>query len=157
MKHTCVLAPVVLALSMACYGQSDLPKQSEQSIPLPGAVSGTAVTPMPVQEAVNEALLANPEIRAQVRRLSLAKLKTTTARSLDDPMFMVRDWDTPLRKSWDLNQAQGMFMLQQSFLSKEKRNLRADLAGDDVEVAGSELENAAPAESRPRCARFART
>jgi outer membrane protein TolC len=94
-----------------------------------------------VDEAVAEALEANPEIQASVRRLSLAQLKTTTARSLDDPMLMVRDWDTPLRQPWDMNQAQLMFSVQQTFLSKEKRDVRARIAGDDVEVASSELES----------------
>jgi outer membrane protein TolC len=96
--------------------------------------------PLSVDEAVTEALEANPEIHALVRRLSLAQLKTTTARSLDDPMFMMRDWDTPLRKPWDMNQAQLMLSVQQTFLSREKRDARARIAGDDVEVASSELE-----------------
>ena len=56
-------------------------------------------------------------------------------------MLMVRDWDTPLRKPWDLNQAQMMVSLQQSFLSKEKRDLRAKVVGDDADVAASELES----------------
>ena len=73
--------------------------------------------------------------------MTLAQLKTSTARSLDDPMLMVRDWDTPLKKPWDLNQAQLMFMLQQSFQSKRKRDLRARVAGDGAEVAASELES----------------
>ena len=62
--------------------------------------SGIAAAPAPmrlsVDEAVAGALQTNPEIRAAARRLSLAQLKTRTARSLDDPMLMVRDWDTPL-------------------------------------------------------------
>jgi outer membrane protein TolC len=102
---------------------------------------GPAAVPMSVDEAVALALQANPEIRAAVRRLSLAQLKITTARSLDDPMFMVRDWDTPLRQPWDLNQAQMMFSLQRSFLSRQKRDLHAKVAGDDAEVASSELES----------------
>jgi outer membrane protein TolC len=108
-----------------------------------------------VNEAVDEALEANPEIRAAVRRLSLAQLKTTTARGLDDPVLMVRDWDTPLRKPWDLNQTQAMFMLQQSFLSKQKRDLRANVAGDDVGVSAGELESLrqeVSAEVRKTCA-----
>ena len=101
-----------------------------------------SVLPLSAEEAVAEALQANPEIRASVRRLSLARSRTATARSLDDPMFMVRDWSTPLRKPWDLNQAQLMFSVQQTFLSKEKRDARSKLAGDDVEVATSDLESA---------------
>jgi outer membrane protein TolC len=94
-----------------------------------------------VEQAVAEALQSNTEIRAAVRRLSLAQLKITTARSLDDPMLMVRDWDTPLRKPWDLNQAQVMVSLQQTFPGKEKRDLRGKVAGDEVDVATDELES----------------
>jgi outer membrane protein TolC len=73
--------------------------------------------------------------------LSLAQLQTATARGLDDPMLMVRDWDTPLRKPWDLSQAQLMVSLEQSFPSREKRDLRAKIAGDDATVAASDLES----------------
>lgn len=55
-------------------------------------------------------------------------------------MLMVRDWDTPLRQPWDLNQAQLMVGLQRTFLSKDKRDAKARIAGDDVEVAASDLE-----------------
>jgi len=53
----------------------------------------------------------------------------------------VRDWDTPLQKPWDLNQAQLMVSLQQTFLSKEKRDLRAKVAGDGAAVAAGDLES----------------
>jgi hypothetical protein len=71
---------------------------------------------------------------------SLAQIKTTTARSLDDPMLAVRDWQTPLSKPWDLNQAQLMFMVQRTFLNREKRDMRARVAGDSVELAAADLE-----------------
>ncbi len=54
---------------------------------------------------------------------------------------MVRDWQTPLEKPWDLNQAQLMFSVQQTFVGKDKRDLRAKVAGDEVEVAAAELES----------------
>jgi cobalt-zinc-cadmium efflux system outer membrane protein len=69
--------------------------------------------------------------------LSLARLKTATARSLDDPMLMMRDWDTPLRRPWDLNQAQLMVSMQQTFPSRQKRDQRARLAEDDAGVAAN--------------------
>lgn len=140
MKSFYVLVPLALALSLVCHGQT-----GTKTVLVPDSALGvpehSTAAPLSVDEAVNEALQANPEIRAAVRRLSLAQLKTKTARSLDDPMFMVRDWGTPLRKPWDLNQAQLMFMVQQSFQSKAKLDLRASLAGNDVEVAASDLES----------------
>jgi len=138
----------MLALSMAsstgCLGQSASslgPKPVRTSVidPVPDVAPVTAQ--LTVEQAVEGALTGNPEIRAAVRRLSLTQMKTTTARSLDDPMLMVRDWDTPIRKPWDLNQAQLMVSLQQTIPSKEKRDLRSKIAGDDVEVASDDLEN----------------
>jgi outer membrane protein TolC len=136
MKHSYSFAPVVLALSFAPFVGG-----SGQSVPPSSSSHLSADTPLSVDQAVIEALQSNTEIRAAVRRLSLAQLKTTTARSLDDPMLMVRDWDTPLRKPWDLNQAQVMFSLQQTFPGKEKRDLRGKVAEDDLGAASDELES----------------
>jgi outer membrane protein TolC len=136
MKRSYGFAPVVLALSftsfVAGWGQTAPPAGSSHTV---------ADAPLTVDQAVAEALQSNTGIRAAVRRLSLAQLKTATARSLDDPMLMVRDWDTPLRKPWDLNQAQVMVSLQQTFPGKEKRDLRAKVADDDVGAASDELES----------------
>lgn len=139
MKSLYVRAPLALTLTLvslaAGWGQIARLSSSDPSLFDP------AQTPaLSVDQAVAEALQSNTEIRAAVRRLSLAQLKTTTATSLDDPMLMVRDWQTPLRKPWDLNQAQVMVSLQQTFPGKEKRDLRGKLAGDDVGVASDDLE-----------------
>ena len=150
MKSSYVVAPLLLALSLVCFGQTE-----PSSAPARSSPQGPTAPPLSVDGAVAEALQSNPEIRASVRRLSLAQLKTTTARSLDDPMFMARDWQTPLRKPWDLNQAQLMFSVQKTFVSKEKRELRAKVAGDDAEVAASDLESTrqeVAAEVRKACA-----
>lgn len=150
MKPICVLAPLVLALSIVCPGQTEPPS---------GLDPGRVAVPLSADDAVAEALQANPEIRAAVRRLSLAQLKAGTARSLDDPMLMMRDWDTPLRKPWDLNQAQLMVSLQQTFPNRQKRDLRAKLAEDDAGVAAIDLETlrqGVSAEVRKLCAELMR-
>jgi outer membrane protein TolC len=138
-KHSHGFAPLVLALSFASFvggwGQT-APPSARQELP-----DATQPLPLTVEQAVAEALQSNTEIRAAVRRLSLAQLKIATARSLDDPMLMVRDWQTPLRKPWDLNQAQLMFSLQQTFPGKQKLDLRSKVAGEDVELASDELES----------------
>ena len=117
-------------LAQPCIAQRDQSHGPES----PGALVLT------VDQAVDEAREANPEIRAAERRLALAQTKIASARSLDDPMLTVRDWQTPLQKPWDLNQAQLMFMVQQTFPNGEKRDMRARVAGDNVEVAAEELE-----------------
>jgi outer membrane protein TolC len=135
-KPIYICAPFVLALSIACLGQT---VPSSVSVP-DDSVSGVAAVRLSVDEAVVAALESNPEIRAAVRRLSLAQMKTNTARSLDDPMLMVRDWGTPLKQPWDLNQAQLMFGLQQSFQDHQKRDQRARLAEDNAGIAAIDLE-----------------
>ncbi|MGD0941579.1 MAG: TolC family protein [Terracidiphilus sp.] len=137
MKSICVLAPFALALSIACFGQAEL-----RSVAASDPVNSSAAVPtLSVDEAVAAALESNLDIRAAVRRLSLAQLKTNTARSLDDPMLMTRDWDTPLRRPWDLNQAQLMVSLQQTFPSRQKRDQRTRLAQDSAGEAANDLES----------------
>jgi outer membrane protein TolC len=126
-----LVIPAALACTWQCLAQADRPADHPDN---PGAVVLT------VDQAIAEAREANPEIRAAARRLTLARMKIATARSLDDPMLAVRDWQTPLSKPWDLNQAQLMFMVQQTFPNREKRDMRARLAGDNVQVASEELE-----------------
>ena len=136
MKSIYVLASFVLALSIACLGQAE-----PRSVAAPYlSISDAAAAPLSVDDAVAASLESNPEIRAAVRRMSLARLKTATARSLDDPMLMMRDWDTPLRRPLDLNQAQLMVSMQQTFPSRQKREQRARLAEDDAGVAANDLE-----------------
>jgi outer membrane protein TolC len=150
MKNLRIAAALALALSLSCFAQGG----PEQVSALPGNAP-IAEAPVTVEQAVAAALEANPQIHAAVRRLSLAQSRTTTARSLDDPMLMVRDWDTPLSRPWDLNQAQVMFSIQQTFVSRQKRDLRARVAGDDVELATSDLESLrqeVAAEVRKACA-----
>jgi outer membrane protein TolC len=138
-KHFCGFAPLVLALSFTSFvsgwGQTAPPADSSV------AQAETLTPPLTVEQAVTEALQSNTEIRADVRRVSLAQLRVATATSLDDPMLMVRDWQTPLRKPWDLNQAQLMFSLQQTFPGKEKRDLRGKVAGDEVDAASDNLQS----------------
>lgn len=137
---------VLVALSWPCSGQAPPPPVSHEK---------HSATVRTVEEAVAEAREGNPAIRAAERRLALAKMKTATARSLEDPVLMVRDWQTPLAKPWDLNQAQLMFMLQQTFPNREKREMRSRLATDDAEVAADDLESLRQeiaAEVRKTCA-----
>ncbi len=126
----------MLTLCLSCSAQN-----GPLLVGVPANAAPGAGDPITVEDAVAAALESNPQIHAAVRRLTLAQSRTATARGLDDPMLMVRDWDTPLRQPWDLNQAQIMFSIQQTFVSRQKRDLRARVAGDDVEMASSDLES----------------
>src|SRR5208337_222740 len=88
------------------------------------------------------ALADNPEIHVSARRVSMAEAHVPTTGKLDDPQFMLRNWQVPLSKPWDLNAAQNMLMLSQSLPGRGKRPLETSIAQSDVTVAKDELESA---------------
>jgi cobalt-zinc-cadmium efflux system outer membrane protein len=95
---------------------------------------------MSLAELEAAALANNPDIRVATRRIAAAATRVGSAGSLSDPEFMYRGWGTPLAKPWDLNQAQHMFMFNQSLPGPGKRALRAQLAAEGVEQVKAELE-----------------
>jgi outer membrane protein TolC len=100
-------------------------------------MSGPAMT---LDEIERIALAVNPEIELAARRVAVAQAHVPTVGSLDDPMAMVREWQVPLRKPWDLNAAQEMFSLSQTFVARSKRTLRTSEAESDVTEAKTQLE-----------------
>src|SRR5438477_5035819 len=103
------------------------------------AASGPAFT---LDEIEQMALLSNPDIRVAVRRLAVVEAHLSTAGALDDPMLGYRGWGVPLRRPWDYNGAQNMFMVSQTFPGFGKRGLRTDIARSDVAEAKAALNNA---------------
>jgi len=100
-------------------------------------MSGPAMT---LDEIERIALAVNPEIEVAARRVAVAQAHVPTVGSLDDPMAMVREWGVPLRKPWDLNAAQDMLSLSQTFVARSKRTLRTSEAESDVAVAKTQLD-----------------
>ena len=95
---------------------------------------------MTLDEIEREALANNPDIRAAESRVAVSKARTTTAGALDDPMFMYRNWGTPLEKPWDWNQSQHMFMYQQTLPGRGKRAARTEVAKHQVEEVDAQVE-----------------
>jgi cobalt-zinc-cadmium efflux system outer membrane protein len=100
--------------------------------------SGPAFT---LDEVEQMALVGNPEIRVAARQLAVAEAHAPAAGALDDPFFMYRGWGVPLRRPWDYNAAQNMFMLGQTFPGFGKRALRTEIARSDVTEAKAALDN----------------
>ena len=135
------LRPIVLILLFA------IPAWAEDPLQTAGALLSASqhahrsdAVPQTLEELEQTAMIGNPRIREAVRRLSVVEARAPGAGALDDPMFMYRDWGTPLRQPWNLNQSQQMFMFSQTFPGPGKRGLRSDVANKDVEIAKSELE-----------------
>jgi outer membrane protein, heavy metal efflux system len=100
-----------------------------------------ASTPAQTLDAIERIALAeNPEIHVASRKITMAEAHVPTTGKLDDPQFMVRDWQVPLNKPWDYNAAQNMLMLSQSLPGPGKRALQSTIANSDVAEAKDELE-----------------
>ena len=99
--------------------------------------TGPALT---LGEADRIALARNPEIEVAARRVAAAEAHVPVAGALDDPMAMYRAWGVPLVQPWNLNQAQNMFSISQTFPGSGKRSLRTSVAESDVDIAKSQLE-----------------
>jgi outer membrane protein TolC len=108
----------------------DDPKLSDASTP--------ALT---LNEIERIALAENPEIHVASRKVSMAEAHVPITGKLDDPQFMLRNWQVPLNKPWDYNAAQNMLMLSQSLPGPGKRALQTSIAQSDVTVAQDELES----------------
>lgn len=95
---------------------------------------------MTLEEIEREALANNPEIRAAESRVDVAKARVPSAGALEDPMAMYRNWGTPLEKPWDWNQAQHMFMYQQTLPGPGKRAARTEVANQQVGESAIQIE-----------------
>lgn len=101
-----------------------------------------ASTPaLSLDEIERIAVSENPEIHVASRKVSMAEAHVPTTGKLDDPQFMVRNWQVPLNKPWDYNAAQNMLMLSQSLPGPGKRALQTTIAKSDVTEAKDELES----------------
>jgi outer membrane protein, heavy metal efflux system len=86
------------------------------------------------------ALARSPEIAVAARRVAVAEAHVPVAGALDDPLAMYRGWGIPLQRPWNLNDAQNMFSISQTFAGTGKRALRTSVAASDVDVAKAQLD-----------------
>src|ERR1022692_1188304 len=119
---------------------SDFLADAEAMMASPQQHHISTTVPITLAELEVAALANNAEIHAAARQVAVAEAGKGSAGALDDPSFMYRGWGTPLAKPWDLNQTQHMFMFSQELPGGGKRQLRARLADDNVEVTKAELE-----------------
>ena len=95
---------------------------------------------MMLEEIEREAMANNPEIRAAEARVDVAKARAPSAGALDDPMFMYRNWGTPIQRPWDWNQAQHMLMYQQTLPGAGKRAARTEVANQQAAESKAQID-----------------
>jgi cobalt-zinc-cadmium efflux system outer membrane protein len=106
----------------------------DQAPPVPPARELT------LDEAERIALEENPEIHVAVRRVAMAEAHIPAAGALDDPQFMYRGWQVPLKHPWDYNGAQNMLMISQALPGPGKRGLATGIAETGVQAEKAALQ-----------------
>ena len=96
--------------------------------------------PLTLDDVEQLALARSPEIAVAARRVAVVQAHVGVAGALDDPMAMYRGWGIPLQQPWNLNDAQNMFSISQTFPGAGKRALRTSVAESDVDVAKAQLD-----------------
>src|SRR5205807_5467750 len=146
MKALCVVLCLSVLLGSAILSRAQLPDDASTKLSAVAMllrqhhhseVSGPVFDLDQIEEM---ALAANPEIRVAVRKLAVVEAHVPAAGSLDDPSFMYRGWQVPLRQPWNYNAAQNMFMISQTLSGPGKRGLRTSFAKGDVAEAKAALE-----------------
>jgi outer membrane protein TolC len=99
-----------------------------------------ATAPLSLEQLESAALQNNPQIRVAAQKVRLAEAGVSGAGALDDPSLMYRGWGVPFSEPWNLNRAQHMFMVSQTIPGPGKRELRSEIASQEVETAKAELE-----------------
>ena len=145
MKTELFIAIILFVIASAAQEGPGSPPYADLPALTPEMLSSSqhhlsGVAPLTLPELEQAALANNPELRATARLIAVAAARRGSAGALDDPTFMYRGWGTPLAKPWDLNQTQHMFMFSQTLPGGGKRELRAKLADEDVEISTAQLE-----------------
>src|SRR5437660_1704231 len=146
MKALCVVLCLSVLLGSAILSRAQLPDDASTKLSAVAMllrqhhhseVSGPVFDLDQIEEM---ALAANPEIRVAVRKLAVVEAHVPAAGSLDDPSFMYRGWQVPLRQPWNYNADQNMFMISQAIPGRGKRGLRTSVAEASVTEDKAALE-----------------
>ncbi|UWZ84213.1 TolC family protein [Occallatibacter riparius] len=138
----CAVALIALAGERSVYSQGGAGPLAFGNFSVVGQSGAPATPALTLDEIERIALAENPEIHVAVRRVAMAEAHVPTTGRRDDPQFMLRNWQVPLSKPWDLNAAQNMLMLSQSLPGPGKRDLQSSVAQADVAVVKEQLEQA---------------
>jgi cobalt-zinc-cadmium efflux system outer membrane protein len=99
------------------------------------ALAIAAPTPLRLADLLREAGEKNPDLIAAQAHVRAAKESIAPAGALDDPMFMVQLWNTPV----DFSSIPVMVQISQAIPLAGKRGARADVARSEAAIAESEL------------------
>jgi len=93
-----------------------------------------AASPLTLAQIEAEVVANNPDLQVATRQTGVAESRLGSAAAFDDPQFGYRAWSTPIFQPWNMNQTQHMFMFTQNLPGKGKRELKYQIALDDVGI-----------------------
>jgi outer membrane protein, heavy metal efflux system len=142
-----LLSALLVVLAVSASAQTHHAQSMETTHGLAGFSALFAAQPMAnarapaisLDEAERIALANNPEITVAARRVAVSKAHLPVAGALSDPSAMYRAWGIPLNQPGNLNAAQNMFSISQTFPGRGKRALESSIARSDVDIAQSQL------------------
>ncbi|HUD56414.1 MAG TPA: TolC family protein [Terracidiphilus sp.] len=103
--------------------------------------SSPSIRDLTLDEAESIASAESPEIHVAVRRVAMAEAHVAAAGAFEDPQFMYRGWQVPLKHPWDYNSAQNMLMISEALPGPGKRGLESGIATTDVQAEKYSLES----------------
>lgn len=95
--------------------------------------------PLTLAAALAEATARNPELTAQRRAVDVTRERPAQAKALDPPMLETQIWQWPVNTFNPANTNMYMFMGSQDIPGRGKRDLRAQVAAKDVDLAESDV------------------
>ena len=104
-----------------------------------GQVPPAATAPLTLQQAIDEALAHNPELRSLEREYERARLVPDTAAGFEPPMFEAQIWRWPINTLNPANVDMYMFSLRQALPGRGTRAREADVARADAAVVRASM------------------
>lgn len=95
--------------------------------------------PLGLKTAIDEALARNPMLMALRGQFEAARHRPARERFLMPPSFEAQIWQWPLNTLNPLNTNMYMFTIQQDLPGRGKRELRAAVAEEDVDLASAQI------------------
>lgn len=95
--------------------------------------------PVTLTDLLREAAAKNPELAALRRQIDVLRQRPAQERGLAPPMAEAQIWQWPINTLNPSNANMYMFMVEQQFPGRGKRDLRAAVAEKDVAIADSDV------------------
>jgi outer membrane protein, heavy metal efflux system len=141
-KQLLIVMVVLAALGVAGTGKAHAQTSAgQEALHQHGAdVRAYSGPPLSLAGAIAEALTKNPDLTALRAQLPVVRSRPAQERALMPPMLEAQIWQWPINTINPANTNMYMFMVEQDFPGRHKRDLKAAVAEKDVSLAESDVD-----------------